>query len=78
VGGEFGLLQRLALDLRVGDEPVTRYESGLVAGGSDTERFPPIEITIARNAFYCYDRAFTLNAVPLIPAPPRDDPSFLR
>lgn len=65
VGGEFAIAQRLALDLRVGDEPVTRYDSGSVAGGSDTEEFPPIEISIARNGQYCYDRVFTLRAAPL-------------
>jgi hypothetical protein len=65
VGGEFGIQERLVLDLRVGDEPVTRYDSGLVVGGSDTELFPPIEIEIARNGFFCYDRVFSLQARPL-------------
>ena len=66
VGGEFAITQRLALDLRVGEEPVTRYDSGSVAGGSDTEEFPPIDVSISRNGQYCYDRVFTLNAVPLV------------
>jgi hypothetical protein len=65
IGGEFAIQERLLLDLRVGDEPVTRYDSGLVVGGSDTERFPPIEIEIARNGFFCYDRVFALHARPL-------------
>jgi len=50
----------------VGDEPTTRYDSGVVAGGSDTERFPPIDLSISRNEQYCYDRVFTLRATPLV------------
>lgn len=71
VGGEFAITQRLALDLAVGDEPVTRYDSGIVVGGSDTDPFPAIDLSISRNGQYCYDRVFTLHAKPVgSPRPP--------
>jgi hypothetical protein len=66
VGGEFAITQHLVLDLAVGDEPVTRYDSGVVVGGTDSERFPPIAISISRNGAYCYDRVFTIDAKPLL------------
>jgi hypothetical protein len=65
-GGELPLAHRLTLDLEVGDEPVQTYDSGLVPGGSDAERFPPIEIAISRNGMYCYDRVFSIRAKPVL------------
>ncbi len=66
VGGEILIGQRLSLDLAVGDEPVTHYDSGVVAGGSDGALFPPIDIAISRNDRFCYDRVFTVHATPLL------------
>jgi hypothetical protein len=66
VGGEILIGQHLALDLAVGDEPLTHYDSGVVAGGSDAALFPPIDIAISRNDRFCYDRVFTLHAKPVL------------
>lgn len=65
VGGEVAIAQQLVLDLRVGDEPPQRYDSGLVPGGSDRERFPPITIELPRDGRACYDRVFTIVAAPV-------------
>lgn len=65
VGGEVAPVQQLSLDLRVGDEPVQHYDSGLVAGGADGAGFPPLAIAVSRHGRYCYDRVFTIVASPL-------------
>lgn len=61
------LAHRLELDLRIGDEDVRRYDSGLVAGASDG-RFPPIRIQISYNNLECFDRVLTIDAAPVSPA----------
>jgi hypothetical protein len=53
---------RLTLDLTDQAGTARRFESGLV---TDTVAFPRIQIGIAVNGFYCFDRAFQLNAKPL-------------
>jgi hypothetical protein len=61
VGGEFAVQQRLQLDVRIGDGDLTRFDSGLVAGGGE---FPRIDIVTSVNGFYCFDRVIELHAVP--------------
>jgi hypothetical protein len=63
VGGEVALTQRLSLDLRVGDQPVQHYDSGIVPGGVDTGAFPPIDISISDGAL-CFGRSFHVIAKP--------------
>jgi hypothetical protein len=65
VGGEVAVTQRLSLDLRVGDLPVTHYDSGYVPGGVDTGTFPPIDVTITDGAT-CYGRSFHVVAKPIV------------
>jgi len=64
VGGEFAVQQQLSLDLKVGNEPVEHFDSGLVAGGGD---FPRIDITISIHGQYCYDTVFHMEAAPVPP-----------
>jgi hypothetical protein len=69
VGGEVAVTQRLSLNLRVGDLPVTHYDSGLVPGSAYTGTFPPIDTTIS-DAATCYGRSFHVVAKPIVtPAP---------
>jgi hypothetical protein len=64
VGGEFAIQHQLSLDLKVGDDPVQHFDSGLVAGGGD---FPRINITISIHGQYCFDTVFSLDAAPIPP-----------
>ena len=52
-------MQRLELDLVVGEDAVDHYDSGLVPVD---EWFPRIGIAIAMNDFYCFDRVFEIIA----------------
>jgi hypothetical protein len=61
VGGEFAVQQRVRLDVQIGDGDVTRFDSGLVAGGGE---FPRIDIVASVNGFHCFDRVIDLHAVP--------------
>jgi len=65
IGGEFALQQELTLDLKVGDNKVERFTSGLVTGPAP---FPAIAITISMNNQTCYDTVFRVKASPV----PRD------
>jgi len=65
IGGEFALQQELTLDLKVGDNKVERFTSGLVTGPAP---FPAIAITIAINNQTCFDTVFRVQASPV----PRD------
>ena len=60
-GGEVAAEQQLALDLTVGEEPLTHYDSGVVAGG---QNYPRIDILISINGAYCYDTLIDVHAVP--------------
>lgn len=66
IGGEVALLHRLELDLRVGDEPVTHYDSGWVPVEPGDAAF---DITISINGVYCYD---TVMRVVADIVPPRE------
>ena len=61
VGGEVAVQQQLSLDLWVGDDGPTRFDSGLVAGGGE---FPRIDISASVNGFYCFDTVIDLHAAP--------------
>ena len=63
VGGEFAVQQQLSLDLSVGADPVTHYDSGLVTGPSD---FPRIDMTISINGGYCFDTVITVRSRPAL------------
>jgi len=65
VGGEFAVQQQLSLDLKVGDDSVQHFDSGLVAGGGD---FPRIVITISIHGQVCFDTVFSLDASPVPPS----------
>jgi len=62
VGGEFAVQQQLGLDLKVGDDPVQHFDSGLVAGGG---QFPDISITISIHGQVCFDTVFVVDASPV-------------
>jgi hypothetical protein len=60
--GGYPVQQQLLLDLKVGDDPVQHFDSGLVAGGGD---FPRIAVTISIHGQYCFDTAFGVDASPV-------------
>jgi hypothetical protein len=64
IGGEFGMQQQLALDLKIGDDPVEHFDSGLVSGG---ERFPEISVAISMRGQVCFDTVFFVDASPVPP-----------
>ena len=59
VGGQFALKHELQLDLSIDGATPVRFDSGLVLGGG---AFPTIDIAIAQNGFYCWDRVFRVTA----------------
>ena len=65
IGGEFALQQQLELDLKVGDEEVQHFDSGLVTGPAP---FPAIDVTVSIHGQYCFDTVIHVNATPV----PRD------
>jgi hypothetical protein len=54
-------MQRLEMDLAVGDEAPVHFDSGLVPVQAE---FPVLNIAVAENGFYCYDSVFTIHAAP--------------
>ena len=54
-------LQRLELDLVVGDRPTEHYDSGFVPIRVPQ---PQLSIVISRNGMYCWDTVFTIDAAP--------------
>ncbi len=62
VGGEFALQQELALDLKVGDNPVQHFDSGLV--GSSVA-YPAIDVMISINGMTCSDTVFHVVTSPV-------------
>jgi hypothetical protein len=54
-------LQEMALDLRVGSEPMTLYQSDTVAGGAS---FPRIALSISIHGGFCLDTVIDLAARP--------------
>lgn len=63
IGGEVARQHQLSLDLKVGDQPVEHYDSGLVVGGGS---FPAIDIEISIHGRYCLDTVFDVHAKPLM------------
>lgn len=62
IGGEFALQQQLQLDLKVGDEPVQHFDSGLVGAGAP---FPEILAKISIHGEYCFDTVIVVSASPV-------------
>src|SRR2546430_10672196 len=62
VGGEFAVQQELALVLKIGDDPVQHFDSGLVSGG---EKLPDISVTISMHGQVCFDIVFFVDASPV-------------
>ena len=65
-GGKAGLMQRLQLDLQVGDDPVQHFDSGLVAIDQVT---PGIDVTISIYGEQYFDTVIDVHAIPLPPQP---------
>jgi hypothetical protein len=55
-------LQRLELDLQIGEEPAAHFDSGLVEMPVEP---PDLRVAVAMNGFYCFDHAFEVVAVPV-------------
>jgi thrombospondin type 3 repeat protein len=64
VGGEFALLHQLTLQLQIGDQASTKFDSGLVPGGGD---FPLINIDVSMNGQICFDTVIQIRAEPTPP-----------
>jgi hypothetical protein len=72
VGGEFAIVQEMALDLSTNGGPVERFQSGSVPGGVD---FPEaLEISVSVQQGVCFATAVAISAKPT--EPPRR--GFLR
>ena len=70
IGGEVALQHQLVLDLVVGDRPVQRFDSGIVAviltGAQNT---PSLDIDISLHGMTtCLDTAFFVRADPAVPS----------
>lgn len=63
IGGEFALQNQLALDLQVGGDPVQRFDSGLVVGGS---QFPRIDLSVSIHGEFCFDTVIDVHAEPVV------------
>ncbi len=64
IGGEVAVQQELSLDLKVGDNAVQHFDSGLVGV---TTFFPDIDVTISINKQTCFDTVFRVSASPVPP-----------
>jgi hypothetical protein len=62
VGGEFAVQQELSLDLKVGDNAVQHFDSGLVGA---TVPYPGIDVTISINGMTCFDTVFHVVTSPV-------------
>lgn len=62
LGGEFALMEQLVLDLRAGDNPVQRFDSGRVP---TTGEFPAIGVTVSIHGQFCFDTVLRLAASPV-------------
>jgi len=61
VGGEVAVQQELSLELAVGSEPPTHFDSGLVQTKSI---FPLIDVTISIHGMRCSDTVMVIKAAP--------------
>lgn len=62
LGGELAIQQRLELDLRVGDQEVQHFDSGLVT--PEPPGFPQIDVRVSIHGETGGDQVFDLRAVP--------------
>jgi hypothetical protein len=72
IEGEFALQHRLQLDLRVGDEDVQSFDSGLVV--ADGAPFPAIDIRISIHGETFFDTVIDVRSIPFPPPPPDPTP----
>jgi hypothetical protein len=66
VGGEVAVQHQLSLDLFVGTDPITHFDSGWIGGGGD---FPVIDISLSRTAMdptACTDTILHVVANPVV------------
>ena len=56
----------MQLDLRVGDQPVQHFDSGLVVGGGG---FPELDVRVSVNGQFCYDTVIDVIASPFASKP---------
>jgi len=61
IGGEVAIQHQLELDLVVGDEPRTHFDSGWIGGGGE---FPRIDIRVTMNNYGCIDTELHVLAAP--------------
>jgi hypothetical protein len=61
VGGEVAVQQELSLELAVGSEPLTHFDSGLV---QTKAVFPLIDVTISIHGMRCGDTVMVIKAAP--------------
>lgn len=61
VGGPVAVTQQLTLSLSIDGAAPVVFDSGLVPGGS----LPALDIAIAMNGFFCFDRVFSVVASPV-------------
>jgi len=64
IGGEFALVQQMTLDLTSGGVE-QRFDSGVVQATGPVPRWPRIDVTLARNNFFCFDTALHVVAAPV-------------
>jgi hypothetical protein len=62
VGGPVALMQQMTLSLSIDGAAPVVFDSGLVAGGGAPNA---IDVAVAMNNFFCFDRAFTISAEPV-------------
>jgi len=56
-----GDMQQMVLELAVGENPVTTFDSGWVEGGGT---YPAIDVVVTMNQMVCYDIVLEIHALP--------------
>lgn len=72
IGGEFGILQRMQLQLRVGDAPIQQFDSGFTPVGGAV--FPEIDVRISIHGEMYLDTVIDVRALPFPRLPPGRTP----
>ena len=61
IGGDVASQQRMALELKVGENPPALFDSGLVPGGGE---FPRIDVAVSRTVSTCLTTTLEIHAKP--------------